>query len=65
MAKVSAATDGQRRIVELVEEVFTRIDSEGLDTISPYKGHPGRLAVPRLQEVVAAINRNRELKLVD
>ena len=65
MAKVSAAADGQRSIVELVEEVFTRIDSEGLDTISPYKGHPGRLAAPRLQEVVAAINRNRDLKLVD
>jgi len=65
LALVEAAADGQRTLVELVQEVFDRMAAQGLETISPHKGHPGRLAAPRFLEVVAAINRNRDVTVVD
>ena len=43
-------TDGLRQLIQDVEE-------KGLDAISPYK--VGNLAMPRLHELAAAINRIR------
>lgn len=46
----STMTDGLKQLIEDVEK-------KGLDTISPYK--VGNLAIPRLHELAAAINRIR------
>ena len=65
IAAVEARADGQRTLIDLISEVFQEITDEGLETISPHKGHPGRLAAPRRAEVVAAINRNRGVVVGD
>lgn len=65
IALVDSRADGRRTLVDLVNEVFEEITAHGLETISPHKGHPGRLAAPRLAEVVAAINRNRDVLVVE
>ena len=56
-------TGTNQTLDDLVTELFEQIDADGLETISPHRGHPGRLARPRPQEVFAAINRNRSLRV--
>lgn len=48
---------------EAVEQLYNHIEVHGLDSISPHDGHPGNLALPRKQEVFAAVNRYRGLKI--
>ncbi|RRD49398.1 ABC-ATPase domain-containing protein [Arachnia propionica] len=48
---------------EAVAEVCRRIDEEGLDWLSPFRGHPGHLTRPRPHEIHAAVNRYRGLRL--
>lgn len=55
--------DGEREIPRLVRELVERLEAEGLDALSPRRGHPGHLARPRTQEIHAAINRYRGLSL--
>ncbi len=45
-------------LIEGLRKVLSDINIEGLDVISPYK--MGNLALPRLHEIAAAINRIRE-----
>lgn len=52
--------DNSEGLREGLEKVFKVIKKNGLDTISPYKA--GNLAMPRLYEVAAAINRIRARK---
>ncbi|WP_350344306.1 ABC-ATPase domain-containing protein [Proteinivorax tanatarense] len=51
-------------VEETIETIYDAIETNGLEVISPYKGHPGNLAMPRKQEVAAAINRFRLLKIM-
>lgn len=53
----------QLTISEAVDHVYVYIDQYGLDSISPYTGHPGNLALPRKQELCAALNRYRGLRV--
>lgn len=54
--------DGRSSVKEIVDKVYEDIRSKGLDVISPFYGkHPGNLALPRPQEVAAALNRLRSL----
>lgn len=62
--------DGQQRLVHepkdlviTLRRVLERVQSEGLDRVTPYI--MGTLAMPRLQELVAAVNRLRRLELVE
>ncbi|MDN5687881.1 MAG: ABC-ATPase domain-containing protein [Brachybacterium sp.] len=55
--------DAGRTIDSAVQELFARIDADGLDALSPHRGHPGHLARPRPLEVHAAVNRYRGLRL--
>ncbi|ACU97366.1 ABC-ATPase domain-containing protein [Saccharomonospora viridis] len=55
--------DGRQGIRDAVEQLYRRIDEDGLDVLSPYSGHPGHLALPRPHEVHAALNRYRGLAL--
>ncbi|WP_353892752.1 ABC-ATPase domain-containing protein [Proteinivorax hydrogeniformans] len=49
---------------QTIDNVYETIEHNGLDAISSYKGHPGNLAMPRKQELAAAINRFRLLKIM-
>jgi predicted ABC-class ATPase len=49
---------------EIINNVFNDIDLKGIEVISPFAGaHPGDYSIPRKQEVFAAINRLRTLKI--
>lgn len=50
-------------IADAVAQLEQRIDEQGLDTLSPRRGHPGVLARPRRHEIHAAVNRYRHLRL--
>lgn len=56
--------DDKITISEAVDVLLNRIENAGLDSISPYTGHPGNLALPRKYEICAAINRYRGLKVL-
>lgn len=49
-------------MVKALDEILNRAGAEGLDSITPYI--MGSLAMPRLQELVATINRMRGLRLL-
>ncbi len=53
--------DEKKTIEQSLDQMYRHIEKSGLDCISPYTGHPGNLAMPRKQEVFAAISRYRGL----
>ena len=53
--------DEKKTIEQSLDHMYRHIEKSGLDSISPYTGHPGNLAMPRKQEVFAAISRYRGL----
>ncbi|MGI1691698.1 ABC-ATPase domain-containing protein [Thermoanaerobacter uzonensis] len=56
----SKYVDEKSSIKEILEKVYKDIYEKGLDVVSSFYGkHPGNLALPRLQEVAAALNRLR------
>jgi predicted ABC-class ATPase len=57
-------TDVASSLDALIRRLFERLDADGLDALSPHRGHPGHLARPRPLEVHAAVNRFRRLRLV-
>lgn len=48
---------------EAIDELLEMIEKEGLESISFFRGHPGNLALPRKLEIMATINRFRQLKI--
>ncbi len=56
--------DNKISLSELVDHILHKVSEKGIDIISPYYGkHPGELALPRKQEICAAINRFRKLRI--
>lgn len=56
--------DGSTPLPKLLDQLYERIDKQGLEAISPFQGkHPGDLALPRKAELAAAVNRLRTLKI--
>ncbi|MCL6612345.1 MAG: ABC-ATPase domain-containing protein [Peptococcaceae bacterium] len=57
--------DGTRPLSEVADKVLEDIDREGLDVISPFERgqHPGDFARPRKQEIMAAFNRLRGVRM--
>lgn len=55
--------DGKRTISDILDLLDEVIDREGLDVLSPYRGHPGDYARPRRYELAAALNRLRTLEV--
>jgi predicted ABC-class ATPase len=53
--------DGQRTLAQVLDLLEAVIDQQGLDVLSPYRGHPGDYARPRRYELAAALNRLRTL----
>lgn len=55
----------RKNLYDQLSHLYEQLDRHGLDIISPYKEkHPGDLALPRLQDCAAAINRMRGLKML-
>ncbi|ERJ12159.1 ABC-ATPase domain-containing protein [Haloplasma contractile] len=48
---------------EVVDTVYEKLTKKGLDVVSPYRGHPGNMALPRKFEIAATLNRFRYLKI--
>lgn len=59
----SKMVDDRMSISQIADMLFEQIGKIGLDSISPYSGHPGNLALPRKYELCAAVNRYRRLKI--
>ncbi len=56
--------DGKTELNELLNQVYQLVERKGLAAISPYYGkHPGDMALPRKQELAAAINRLRTIRV--
>ncbi|MDW7982350.1 MAG: ABC-ATPase domain-containing protein [Thermomicrobium sp.] len=55
--------DGQRTLAEVLDALEEAIEREGLDLLSPFRGHPGDFARPRRYELAAALNRLRTLEV--
>lgn len=55
--------DEKLTISEAADRIYTHIEQSGLDSISPYTGHPGNLALPRKIEFCSALNRYRGLRI--
>ncbi|MGH3089177.1 MAG: ABC-ATPase domain-containing protein [Rubrobacteraceae bacterium] len=56
---------GERRDFDLraaVEASLAGIETDGLDPLGNFRGHPGEMSLPRTHEISAAINRIRSLK---
>jgi predicted ABC-class ATPase len=58
-----AERDGPLPLDEAVRALCDRLEAEGLDALSPHRGHPGHLARPRPLEIHAAVNRWRGLRI--
>lgn len=63
MDRIAEQLDGQLSLEEAITELLTTVEEKGLDALSPHRGHPGHLALPRRQEIHSAINRYRHLRL--
>jgi len=58
------ASDGASRgVEEVVRTALDAVSRDGLDALGNFRGHPGELSLPRPQEVAAAINRIRSLRV--
>lgn len=57
--------NGKNTLSGVVDRVLADIEREGLDVVSPFeKGlHPGDFAMPRKQEIMAAFNRLRSIRM--
>lgn len=55
--------DERLSISQAADSLYQHISQHGLDSISPYTGHPGNMTLPRKQEFCAALNRYRGLRV--
>ena len=60
---IAGRCDGSTSLAQLVDQLVQDLDEHGLDVLSPHRGHPGLFARPRSQEIMAAVNRYRKLRL--
>ncbi len=59
----SQEASSSKSIAELIDSLYETIEQKGLDGLSSFRGHPGDLAKPRKQELFAALNRLRSLRV--
>ncbi|MGO2036606.1 MAG: ABC-ATPase domain-containing protein [Brevibacterium sp.] len=55
--------DGRTSVAEALDEIEGMLDAQGIDGLTGHRDHPGHLTRPRAQEIAAALNRYRELRL--
>ena len=63
LERLADSLDAHATLTDAVVALDRLIDDNGLDALSPHSGHPGHLARPRPQEIAAAINRYRGLRI--
>ena len=63
LERLADSVDAHATLTDAVAALDRLIDDGGLDALSPHPGHPGHLARPRPQEVAAAVNRYRGLRI--
>ncbi len=56
--------DDQTTFAEMTEKLYADIQQQGLDRVLSSKRHAGNLALPRRQELCAAVNRYRGLRVI-
>ena len=56
-----AAGRDDREVRDIAASALSNIERDGLDSLGGFRGHPGELSLPRVQEITAAINRIRSL----
>ena len=56
-----AAGKEKRGVREIAASALSTIETDDLDSLGTFRGHPGELSLPRAQEVAAAINRIRSM----
>ncbi len=57
--------DGRTAITEALAEIDEMLDEQGIDGLTGHRDHPGHITRPRAQEIASALNRYRELLLVE
>ncbi|WP_193096244.1 ABC-ATPase domain-containing protein [Brevibacterium sp. FME17] len=57
--------DDRTSLTEALAEVEDMLDAQGVDGLTGNRDHPGHVARPRAQEIAAALNRFRGLRLID
>lgn len=55
--------DGRTSLTTALTELESLLDAQGIDAVTGHRDHPGHLTRPRAQEIAAALNRYRELRL--
>lgn len=53
--------DGKRTLLQTIEELYKKLDLQGLSAVCDGSYLPGNLAMPRKQEIYACLNRYRRL----
>lgn len=61
----SQGAPGRQALQLVARDLLARVHRDGLDSLSPHEGHPGYLAMHRQQELQAAVNRLRQLRVVN
>ncbi|WP_124726828.1 ABC-ATPase domain-containing protein [Staphylospora marina] len=61
--RIAERADGKVTLREWIDRLTAETAEQGLETISPFRGHPGNLAMPRKHELAGAINRLRTLSV--
>ena len=59
LEEVERTANGRTPLTELVDAALERVVRDGLGALAHHRGHPGHLALPRAQDVVAAYHRVR------
>ena len=57
------AINNKLTLIEITDKILNRIKEKGLISINNSKGGACNLAMPRRQEIMAAFNRYRKLKI--
>lgn len=57
------AVDGKSNLIEVADKILKEIDTKGLISVCGTRNGTGNMAMPRKQEIMAAFNRYRKLKI--
>lgn len=63
LKKLAHQISSNQSLISQIEKILEKINKEGLDILNLGNQHPGSLALPRKQEIFAALNRYRNLKI--
>ena len=57
------AVDGKSNLIEVADKILKEIETKGLISVCGTRNGTGNMAMPRKQEIMAAFNRYRKLKI--